>query len=144
MTIINRFLFSMLFVLNASLSYAFPNTDMTKPHFYIQMENHSERDASISFQKVIGNISLIPTMSDHTTLLSHQKSGKYGVEISPLGRDDQFNIVFTGKEDCAFNVAFYAVYDPKITISGLGCLGGGYKLQGNTLVLYISDISLKQ
>lgn len=114
------------------------------PHFYVQMENQSDHTTSISFQKVSGNVSLSPTLAEHTPLAAHDKSDKYGVVYNPLGRNDTFNIVFTGKQDCTFNVAFFAVNNPKINISGYGCFGGGYKIKGNTLELYVSDIHLKQ
>lgn len=114
-----------------------------QPHFFVQMENQSNQDAAISFQPLVGNVSLVPTLSTHTTLPAHQKSQKYGVVFNPLGRNDSFNIVFTGKQDCAFTVEFFAPNDPKITISGFGCFGGGYRVNRDTLELYVSDIRLQ-
>jgi hypothetical protein len=115
-----------------------------QPHFFVQMENQSDHDAAISFQPVVGSVSLTPELPSHTTLSAHQKSQKYGVVFNPLGKDDSFNIVFTGKQDCAFKVEFYAVYNPKITISGYGCFGGGYRVNRDTLELYVSDIHLQK
>lgn len=141
---IHRLACFILFTFLTSCIYAFPlDSSKDGPHFYIQMENRSEQNATISFQPVVGNVSLTPSLNDHTNLLAHQRSRQYGVVFNPLGKDDQFNIIFTGKKDCAFNVAFYAPYDPKITISGLGCFGGGYQVQGDTLILYITDIHVK-
>jgi hypothetical protein len=113
------------------------------PHFYVQMENQSNQPAFISFRQAAGNVSLMPILSDHTDLSAHQQSNKYGVVFDPIGKTDTFNIVFTGRQDCVFNIAFYAVNNPQINISGAGCFGGGYHISGNTLVLYISDIRLK-
>ena len=92
------------------------------------------------FHPVTGNVSLEPSLIDGTPLSASQMSSKYGVVFNPLGRDDTFDVVFTGQQDCAFNVAFYAPNNPKITVSGPGCFGGGYRVNGNTLVLYITDI----
>jgi hypothetical protein len=114
------------------------------PHFFVQMENQSLKETSISFQPVVGNVYLQPSLADHHPLKAHETSEKYGVVFNPLGRNDSFNIVFTGKKDCAFNVAFYSEYNPKITMSGMGCFGGGYRITGNTLVLYVTDIHLKK
>jgi hypothetical protein len=115
----------------------------TGPHFYLQMENASDKDVTISFKKGIGKSDLMPALSENTKLLAHTDSDKYGVEFHPLLPWDTFNITFTGKHDCNVNVAFYAPSDPKITLSGLGCNGGGYKIidNGYTLLLYISDIN---
>lgn len=119
------------------------NLNDPTPHFYVQMENQSNQDASVSFTPRVGNVSLAPELSSHTSLPAHQKSQKYGVVFNPLGRDDSFNIVFTGKQDCAFTIEFFAPNDPKVTISGLGCFGGGYRVNRDTLELYISDIRTK-
>jgi hypothetical protein len=111
-----------------------------KPHFYIQMDNQSNKDISLNFQPVSGSVSLTPTLANNVPLLAHQQSNKYGVIFDDLGRDDTFNVIFTGQQDCVYNVAFYAVNNPKITISGLGCFGGGYHIDGNTLVLTVLEI----
>jgi len=114
------------------------------PHFYLVMENQSAQDVTMSFQPVVGNVSLDPVLPDHTALAAGKDSAKYGVIFQPLDPSDTFNVVFTGAQDCTFNVAFFAPGDPKITVSGLGCAGGGYKIiGGDTLMLYISDIHLK-
>lgn len=112
------------------------------PHFYVRMENKSNQDAFISFKPVVGNVSLLPVLNSHTPLLTHEQSQKYGVVFNPLGRNDTFDIIFTGKQDCSFNIAFYAQNNPKVTISGPGCFGGGYRVNKDTLELYISDIHL--
>ena len=138
-----KFLLLAGLVAASSVSYATPLNQSTAPHFYVMMENHSDKDASISFQKVVGEVDLDPVLADHTPLPAHKTSAKYGVNFHPLGKKDNFNIVFTGKEDCAFNIAFYSQGNPKITVSGLGCFGGGYSISGDTLFLYISDINLK-
>ncbi len=127
----------------SNLSYASSlNTIATNPHFYVMMENRSDKDVSISFQKGVGDVDLNPILNDHTLLPAHKTSLKYGVNFHPLGREDTFNIVFTGKQDCAFNVGFYSRGNPKITVSGLGCYGGGYSINDldHTLLLYVSDI----
>lgn len=110
------------------------------PHFFVQMENLSNQQTYVSFQPLTRNVSLIPELVEHSLLPPHQLTARFGVVFEPLGKNDSFNIIFTGKEDCTFNVAFYAVNNPKITIAGAGCFGGGYEIKGNTLRLYISDI----
>lgn len=112
------------------------------PHFFIQMENQSAKETLLRFQPVTGNVSLEPALADATPLAPASQSARYGVVFNPLGRDDTFNVVFTGQQDCAFHVAFYAPNNPKITVSGPGCFGGGYKVVGDTLRLYVSDIHL--
>lgn len=115
------------------------------PHFYIQMENQSDKNASISFQKNVGNVSLQPVLNDHTPLPAKQLSNRYNVFFDPLDSADTFNIVFTGKNDCTFTVGYFAPANPKVSVSGLGCRGGGYRIidGGYTLLLYVSDIHLK-
>lgn len=110
------------------------------PHFFVQMENLSSQQTSVSFRALTPNVSLIPELADHSLLPPNQLTARFGVMFTPLGKDDNFNIIFTGKQDCLFNVAFYAVNNPKITISGPGCFGGGYEIIGNTLRLFVSDI----
>lgn len=112
-------------------------------HFFIQMENRSARNATISFQQVDGNVFLEPTLVDRSPLAAHKISDRYGVHIEPLDPKSNFNIVFTGRKACTFNVAFYAPGKPKITTYGLGCAGCGYQLvdNGSTLLLYITDIT---
>jgi len=118
------------------------NTE-SSPHFYLQMENLSDNNADISFAKGRGDVTLDPVLTDHTQLPAHSDSQKYAVEFHPLLPWDTFNIVFTGNKSCTVNIAFYAPSDPKITISGYGCAGGGYKIidSGTTLLLFISDIN---
>lgn len=117
----------------------------SSPHFNLVMENRSDKDVNISFQQEIGYIDLDPVLNDHTPLSPHSTSLKYAVNFYPLDPKDTFNIVFTGKQNCTFNIAFYAPANPKVTISGLGCYGGGYSITdgGYTLLLYVSDIHLK-
>jgi len=136
-------LFSLIAMSN--LTYALPlNTLATDPHFYVVMQNRSGKDVTTSFQKGVGDVDLQPILNDHTPLPAHKTSIKYGVNFHPLDPQDTFNIVFTGEQDCTFNVAFYAPGNPKITVSGLGCYGGGYSIidGGYTLLLYVSDIHL--
>ena len=112
------------------------------PHFYLQMENQSDKEASISFQQGVGNVSLTPVLQDHTSLAGHQQSAKYAVTFSPLDPADTFNVIFTGKRDCTFTVGYFAPGNPKISVSGYGCNGGGYRIidGGYTLLLYVSDV----
>ncbi len=110
------------------------------PHFFVQMENRTAQNVGISFQLDAGEASLAPTLENKTLLPAHQMSATYGVVYPHLGANDVFSIVFTGKQDCAYKVEFLAPGDPKITISGLGCYGGGYAVNGHTLLLYVSDI----
>jgi hypothetical protein len=112
------------------------------PHFYVEMQNQSQKNASISFAPGVGNVFLQPELLKMTPLPANQTSNKYGVYFDPLVPEDTFNIIFTGKNDCIFTVGFFAPADPIITMSGLGCAGGGYKIieNGTTLLLYISDI----
>jgi hypothetical protein len=110
------------------------------PHFYVQMENQTAQDVGISFQLNEGEAYLTPTLNNKTLLAAHQTSYSYGVIFPKLSSQDAFSIVFTSKQDCAFKVEFFAPGDPKITIAGLGCAGGGYSIDGHTLKLYISDI----
>ena len=114
----------------------------SSPHFYIEMQNQSQKNASISFSEGVGNVYLQPELLKFTPLPPNQISEKYGVYFDPLLPEDTFNIIFTGKNDCVFNVGFFAPADPVITMSGLGCAGGGYRIidNGTTLLLYISDI----
>lgn len=130
-------LFALYFLTHAALA--------SVPHFFVQMENRSDKQAAISFQKGVGNVWLEPNLADKTPLPSHQKSMKYQVNIEPLDPKATFNIIFTGKQNCNFNIAYYAPANPKVTVSGFGCHGGGYEITGNqyTLLLYISDINLK-
>lgn len=117
----------------------------TGPHFYVKMENRSAKPASISFQPDVGSVSLNPIMSDHTPLAAQETSEKYEVYFKPLDTKSTFNIVFTGKQDCTFNIGYYGPANPKVTVSGPGCYGGGYQItdSGHTLLLYVSDIHLK-
>jgi len=133
-------MFSALLALS-NLGYA-----ATEPHFNLVMENQSDKDATISFQQVVGNVDLTPVLADHMPLALHSSSIKYGVNFHPVDPQDTFNIIFTGKQDCTFNIAFYAPADPKVTVSGPGCYGGGYSILdgGYTLLLYVSDIHLRQ
>ena len=121
---------------------AAPTFAQTRPHFYVQMENRSDKPASISFQTDIGNVYLNPTLSTNTPLAAQEKSEKYEVHIEPLNDKSTFNIVFTGKRPCTFNIGYYAPANPKVTVIGPGCYGGGYQIidKGYTLLLYISDI----
>lgn len=111
------------------------------PHFNVQMENQSEKPAWLSFQNV-GNVSLQPVLTDNTLLPSKQQSIQYKVYFDPLTIQDNFNIIFKGKQNCIFNIAYFAPGSPKITVSGLGCNGGGYRIidSGETLLLYVTDI----
>ncbi len=115
-----------------------------EPHFYVKMENQSDKDASISLQQGVGNVYFTPNLVDHTALPAHQKSQRYGVTFAPIDPSSTFNVVFTGQNDCAFNIASYSPGIPKVTMSGPGCHGGGYKFveeaDGRSLLLYISDI----
>lgn len=117
-----------------------------QPHFYVQMANQSSHDVTLSFKQVAGDgkIELSPTLADNTPLAANQQSLVYGVTYVPLGESDQFNIIFTGKQSCAFTVAFFAPGDPEITMSGYGCAGGGYSVSEHTLTLYISNINSDQ
>ena len=126
------------------LSLLFASHTFAAPHFQIQMQNRGDKNATVTFQSVVGNVSLDPGLNDNTPLVSHSYSGKYGVVIEPLDEKSNFNIVFKGEKECTFNVAFYAPARPKITQYGLGCYGGGYQIidNGHTLLLYISDIKM--
>lgn len=124
------------------VTFTAPSLAQTRPHFYIQMENRSDKAASVSFQTDIGNVYLNPTLSTNTPLAAQEKSKKYEVHIEPLDDKSTFNIVFTGKKPCTFNIGYYAPANPKVTVIGPGCYGGGYQIidKGYTLLLYISDI----
>lgn len=116
------------------------------PHFFLQMENRSDKNVMVSFQQGAGNIYLKPFLPDHTPMAAHQVSERYGIYIEPLDRNSTFNIIFTGQHDCTFNVAFFAPGRPKITTFGLGCYSVGYEMadNGGTLLLYVSDIKATQ
>jgi hypothetical protein len=120
----------------------FANNSSDNPHFYIQMQNQSQKSATISFSPLVGNVFLQPELIKNTPLPANEVSQKYGVYFDPLTTEDTFNIIFTGKNDCVFTVGYFAPADPTIFISGLGCAGAGYKITdgGKTLLLYISDI----
>lgn len=130
------------YLLGLFASFLITSQAIAEQHFYVQMENRTEGSVGISFQQAVGNIYLDPVLADYTPLAAHQASEKYGVHIEPLDPKSTFNIVFTGKKDCTFNVAFYAPGRPKITSYGLGCYGGGYQLidNGATLLLFVTDI----
>ncbi len=119
-------------------------TKKDAPHFYIKMENQSDKDATVSFQQDVGYVFLTPILGDHTALPAHQKSQRYGVTLAPLDPADTFNIVFTGQNDCTFKIGFFGPGNPTVNVSGSGCYGGGYKIvdegDGLSLVLYVSDI----
>lgn len=129
-------------LLLSSINYANPSLLIKdpKPHFYIQMENQSTQDVTLSSQVDQGEVQFSPMLSDGTLLPANQTSQSYGVIYPNFGKDDVFSILFTGKKSCEYKVEFFAPGDPKITIQGLGCAGGGYKLDGHTLILYVSDI----
>ena len=114
-------------------------------HFFVQMENISQKDVTLSFRQVEGNVSLSPILEDGTKLSINQKSVPYAVSIVPLDPKANYNIIFKGEKDCQFNVGFYAAGRPRVTMQGLGCLGSGAKItnQGTTLLLYVSDINRK-
>lgn len=118
----------------------------SRPHFYVQMENRSDKTASISFKTDIGNVFLNPVLNTDTPLSAQEKSRKYEVHIEPLNDKSTFNIIFTGKQDCTFNIGYYAPANPKVTVSGPGCYGGGYQITDNgyTLLLYVSDIHFRK
>lgn len=117
----------------------------TDAHFYLQMENRSNKPASVSFKPEKGNVYLEPTLADHTPLSAHSNTPKYGVHIEPMDPAATFNVVFTGNQDCTFNIGFYGPANPKVIVSGAGCQGGGYEIidNGSALLLYISDIRKK-
>ena len=85
-----------------------PTMTLLSSHFYIQMENQSNKNVSMSFQEVNGSVYLQPTLENNTLLPAHQLSLKYGAVFSDLNPTDTFNIVFTDQQDCTFNVAFYS------------------------------------
>lgn len=133
-------------VLKGIITGLFITTTYAAPaHFFIQAENRSDKNASLSFQQDVGNIYLDPIMNEHTNIAAHALSTKYGVHIEPLDPKASFNIIFTGKQDCTFNIGFYGPGNPKVTVSGAGCYGGGYEIidNGTALLLYISDIHKK-
>ncbi|RDI45191.1 hypothetical protein [Aquicella lusitana] len=115
-------------------------------HFYLQMENRSEKTTILRFEPNEKNsqtaVYLIPALNNNTPLAAHEKSPQYGVHIEPLTAQATFDIIFTGKQDCHFTVGYYGPGNPKVSVAGPGCLGGGYQLidKGRTLLLYISDI----
>lgn len=129
----------------SGLLFATINLYAAPPHFYIQMENLSDKAAAISFKQEVGNVFLEPGLADKTPLDAHTSSAQYDVHIEPLDPKATFDVVFTGKKDCTFNIGFYAPANPKVIVSGEGCYGGGYQItnEGTTLLLYISDIHKK-
>lgn len=118
-------------------------TESTDHHFYVQMQNRSSKNVTMSFRRGEGNVSLDPVLADNTPLKT--VSPKYGVNIVPMVPTATFNIIFKGQNECNFNIGFFAPGKPRVTMQGLGCLGGGYQIadQGTTLVLFVSDINHK-
>lgn len=112
------------------------------PHFYLQMENRSDKEAAISFQKGEGNVYLAPNLGEKTPLPAQGKSGKYQVNIEPLEPQATFKIIFAGKQPCQFTVGYFAPGNPTVQVLGPGCRGGGYQIidNGYTLLLYVTDI----
>jgi hypothetical protein len=131
---------NLIIVLAISLLSA---TAMASPHFYLQMQNRSNKEATISFKQGLGNVYLEPVLGDHTALAAHESSKKYEVHIEPLDPKSTFNTIFTGKQDCTFNISYYGPANPKVIVSGAGCYGGGYQIidNGHTLLLYVYDIN---
>lgn len=115
-------------------------------HFNLKMENRSDKDTTITFTRHTGNVSLIPELQANTYLAPHTMTFSYGVEITPMSPQASFDITFKGKENCTFTVGYYGPGNPKISIAGSGCHGGGYELieDNHTLLLYVSDIHLKK
>jgi hypothetical protein len=115
------------------------------PHFFMQMENRGDKDATISFRHGTGEISLDPVLPDNTTLPAHSASNKYGV-IVDFKPDSTFVIAFKGKEECTFTAGFGSPGFPKVTIEGRGCDGAGFGLNhdNKTLVFYVNGINLKK
>ena len=132
----------------ASISMTFAeamplNTNNASPHFYVVMENQTDHDLSMSFKPVVGDVSLIPVLSDHTSLAAHQSSQKYGVVFATLGKDDSFSMTFSGNNDCTIKVGFFAPGVPTISMAGPSCYGAGYRVVGDTLFLSATDVRLK-
>lgn len=115
-------------------------------HFKIQMLNGSNKNVTLSFREGIGHVELDPVLPDGYLLKPTESSPHYGVNIVPLDPSSTFNIIFKGEKECQFTVGFYAPGRPRITMEGLGCLGGGARLteMGSTLLMYISDIDYQK
>lgn len=120
-------------------------TSDPSPHFSVYLENRTDQAITTRFKENQGHAYLLPAMNDNTPLAAHQKSIAYGVVFPQLGRDDKFDMILTGKQDCSFTVGFYASGNPSIVIQGPGCFGGGYtvNLQDRYVVLYVTDIHKK-
>ncbi|MBA3660122.1 MAG: hypothetical protein H0W64_00150 [Gammaproteobacteria bacterium] len=123
-----------------AMTLGFTPVIFASPHFYLQMENKTDQNVTISFKKEVGNVYLEPTLPDETPLAAHTLGAKYEVHIEPMERTATFNVHFTGRQYCQYNISFYGPGNPKVTVSGPGCHGGGYRVLDHTLLLYVSDI----
>lgn len=137
-----------LFVLNCVTAIAlFASYAQAKPvpHFYLQLENNSDKAVTLSFISKDGNTYLNPNLNNQLSLSTHQQTPKYQVYFKKLDPAITFDVAFKGKAECTFTVGYFAPGNPKISMSGFGCNGGGYKIidNGTTLLLYVSSIHLK-
>jgi hypothetical protein len=119
--------------------------DKGNSHFSVIVENKTDQKVSMRFRENQGSSYLEPALADNTPLEAHQKSLPYGVVFPHLGRTDTFDMVVTGKQDCAFTIGFYAPGNPSVVIQGPGCFGGGYSinLADRSVLLYVTDIHKK-
>jgi hypothetical protein len=117
----------------------------TSPHFSVFVENKTDQQVTMRFRENQGSSYLEPALADNTPLAAHKKSLPYGVVFPQLGRKDTFDIIVTGKQDCAFTIGFYAPGNPNVVIQGPGCFGGGYSvnLAERYVLLYVTDIHKK-
>ncbi|MHB1949630.1 MAG: hypothetical protein ACYCQI_16140 [Gammaproteobacteria bacterium] len=129
-----------------ALGFSTGSYAVDKSHFFVQMQNLTQKDVSVSFRKGNANVDLNPVLVDNTLLPAQQKSAPYGVEIIPMDHTATFNIIFKGNKECNFNIGFYAPGRPRVITEGLGCLGTGSQIveHGSTLLLYVSDINLQK
>ena len=130
-------------LLLASLLTLASASAISAPHFYMAMENNSNKDATISFRQQDTVFKLEPALADETPLVAQTSTLKYAVNIEPMDPSATFDVVFKGKNECVYTVGFYQPGNPKVSMMGPGCKGGGYRFENHVLVFYISDITYK-
>ncbi len=128
----------------AAVLIAASTSTFAAPHFFLQLKNGTNKNITISVKENVGKMHLEPQLVDNTPLAAQQSSEKYGVVFEPLTAEGMFDVVFTGQKACTFTIGYFAPGNPKITVMGHGCNGGGYQIidNGHTLLLYVSDIHL--
>ena len=121
-------------LLLASLLTLASASAISAPHFYMAMENNSNKDTVFKLE---------PALADETPLVAQTSTLKYAVNIEPMDPSATFDVVFKGKNECVYTVGFYQPGNPKVSMMGPGCKGGGYRFENHVLVFYISDITYK-